>query len=55
MTIEDCMYEKGEDGIEIMFNDGSVRDISQASDMLNISILSRKVKKYYICYYRFDE
>lgn len=43
------MYSKEDDSIEIMYKDGETRDIAYASDMLNISTLSKKVKKYYIC------
>lgn len=50
--IENNMYKKEDDSIEIIYNDGSTKDIAEASDMLNISLLSRKVKKYYICYLR---
>ena len=51
-SIENNMYKKEDDSIEIIYKDGSTRDIAKASDMLNISLLSRKVKKYYICYLR---
>ena len=30
----------------------SIENIAEASDMLNISLLSKKVKKYYLCYQR---
>ena len=33
--------------------DNGVKNIAEASDMLNISLLSRKVKKYYVCFFRF--
>ena len=46
------VMEEEDDSIEIIYKDGSTRDIAKASDMLNISLLSRKVKKYYICYLR---
>ena len=52
--IENNMYKKEDDSIEIIYNDGNTQNIADASDMLNISLLSRKVKKYYICYLRFD-
>ena len=54
-TIENNMYKKEDDSIEIIYNDGSTKNIAEASDMLNISLLSRKVKKYYVCYLRFEE
>lgn len=50
--MENNMYKKEDDSIDIIYHDGSIKDIAQASDMLNISLLSRKVKKYYICYLR---
>lgn len=43
-SIENNMYKKEDDSIEIIYKDGSTRDIAKASDMLNISLLSRKVK-----------
>lgn len=41
-----------DDSIDILYNDGSIKNIAEASDMLNISLLSKKVKKYYLCYQR---
>ena len=49
-TVSTNMYNREDDRIGILFNDGSVKDISEASDMLNISLLSKEVKKYYFCY-----
>ena len=51
-SIENNMYKKEDDSIEIIYNDGSTQNIADASDMLNISLLSRKVKKYYACFFR---
>ncbi len=51
-SIEKNMYDPADDSIDIMYNDGSIENIAKASDMLNISLLSKKVKKYYICYQR---
>lgn len=51
-TIEKDMYSAEDDSIEILYEDGSTKDIAEASDMLNISLLSKKVKKYYNCYQR---
>jgi HD superfamily phosphohydrolase len=48
-TIGKDMYSKEDDSIEIMYKDGETRDIAYASDMLNISTLSKKIRKYYIC------
>lgn len=46
------MYNELDDSIDILYNDGSIKNISEASDMLNIELLSKKVKKYYFSYYR---
>lgn len=51
-VIEKDMYSKEDDSIEILYNNGTTKDIAEASDMLNMSVLSKKVKKYYICYLR---
>ena len=50
--IERNMYNPADDSIEIIYNDGSTKNIAEASDMLNISLLSRKIRKYYLCYQR---
>lgn len=46
------MYSLDDDQIEIRFNDGTTRDIIEASDMLNTSLASKKVRKHYFCYQR---
>lgn len=46
------MYSEEDDSIDILYKDGAVKDISQASDMLNIELLSKKIKKYYFAYVR---
>ena len=47
------MYDVNDDHIDILYNDGCVRDIAEASEILNVSMLSKKVRKYYLCYHRF--
>jgi HD superfamily phosphohydrolase len=46
------MYNKQDDSIDILYRDGEIKDISRASDMLNIQLLSRKIVKYYFAYLR---
>ena len=46
------MYNEADDSIDILYNDGTIKDISSASDMLNIQLLSKKVDKYYFSYLR---
>lgn len=43
--------EKG-DTIDILYNDGSVRDIAEASEILDLEALTRKPKKIYLFQYR---
>ena len=40
--------EKG--NINILFKDGTLKDIAVASDQLNVSVLSAPVTKYFLCY-----
>jgi hypothetical protein len=44
------MYKPGRDNIKILFKDGKILDIAEASDQLNISLLSKPTTKYFICY-----
>ena len=41
-------YDPRKDEIKILFNNGTLKDITLASDNLNISALSKPVKKYYL-------
>ena len=45
-------YDTSDERINILFKDGSVKDISQIDNALIHQQLSGPVKKYYICYYR---
>jgi HD superfamily phosphohydrolase len=47
-------YNSESDKINILFKDGSVRDIAEAADTLNIKNLSRPVEKFYICFPNID-
>ena len=46
--MENNAYDPRKDEIKILFNDGSLKDITKASDNLNISARSKAVKKYYL-------
>jgi HD superfamily phosphohydrolase len=39
-----------QESILIAFKDGTLRDIAEASDLPNISVMSTEVRKYFICY-----
>lgn len=43
-------YEIGIDKIGILSKNGNVMDIAEASDQLNISLLSKPTTKYFLCY-----
>ena len=43
-------YHPKKPAINILYKDGTVKDISEASDQLNISVLSQPVVKHFICY-----
>jgi hypothetical protein len=49
------MYNEFDDSIDILYNDGTVKDISEASDMLNIELLSKKIEKYYFACLNLDK
>lgn len=45
-------YSEKADSIDILYNDGSVRDIADASEILDLEALTRKPKKLYLFKYR---
>ena len=49
-NVENDAYRPDKISINILFKDGSVSDIAKASDQLNIQVLAKTVKKYYLCY-----
>lgn len=51
-TINTKMYTTLDDKISILYKDDSIKDISDASDMLNIQLLSRNIEKYFFTYYK---
>lgn len=51
-TIQKDMYDVNDDRIAILYKDGTIRDISDASEILNVALLSKKIRKYYLCYQR---
>ena len=52
-SISNYAYSDMDDRITIMDKHGNTRDIAEASDILNISVLSKTVRKYFLCYPRF--
>ena len=51
-TIQKDMYDVNDDRIAILYRDGTIRDISEASEILNVALLSKKIRNYYLCYQR---
>ena len=49
-TITNSAYSKGDDRINIIFKDGSLKDITEASDAQNLLGLSRPVQKHFLCF-----
>lgn len=45
-------YNVKDENIQILFKDGTVKDISEVDDALINAGVSAKIKKYYICYVR---
>lgn len=43
-------YNEQRENINLLMKDGSVKDVSQAADNLNIHALSEPVEKYFLCY-----
>ena len=51
--IQKDMYDVNDDHITILYKDGTMKDIADASEILNVALLSKKIRKYYLCYQRF--
>ncbi len=49
-AIENNAYNPDSDSIKIVYKTGETKDITEASDNLNIQALSKTVKKYFLCY-----
>ncbi len=47
--VENNAYDLYSDKINILFKDGKIVEIDEASDQLNISVLSKTVTKYFLC------
>ena len=48
------MYNVDDDSIGILYKNDEIRDISEASELLNVQLLSKKIRKYYLCFQRFE-
>ena len=43
-------YQAQKERINIWYKNGKIKDVSSASDQLNLKALSKTVTKYYLCY-----
>ena len=48
--VQNQAYDSSKSKINIYFKNGVIKDISEASDQLNIQALTKPVVKYFICY-----
>jgi hypothetical protein len=48
---QNTTYDPSEERINILFKNGTVKDISKVDNALIHQALASPVKKYYICYY----
>ncbi len=53
-TIQKDMYNVDDDSIGVLCKDGTVKDVAEASELLNVQLLSKKIRKYYLCYQRLE-
>jgi len=49
-AIANQAYTLDNQNINIYYKDGSVKDVTEASDQFNLRSLSNKITKYYLCY-----
>jgi HD superfamily phosphohydrolase len=49
-TLMNNMYSVKNDNIGILYKNGSLVDISEASDVLNMDVLDNTITKYFLCY-----
>lgn len=50
IPITNDIYNTTNESLKILFKDGSIKNISEASDILNTNVLEEKVTKHYLCY-----
>lgn len=48
--IDNKAYNPKKDKINLLYKDGSIVDIAEAADQLNISVLAQTVTKHFLCY-----
>lgn len=51
-SVANEIYNVDKIGINILFRNGKTKDISKSSDQLNVEVLNKTVKKWFVCYPR---
>ena len=54
-SIVNNAYDPAKDRIELLYKDGTLRDITEASDNLGIAALARPVEKFYLAWPRWSQ
>jgi hypothetical protein len=49
-SIKNNAYSPEKDKINLLYKNGTITDIAEAADQLNINALTEEVVKYFICY-----
>ena len=49
-SISNHAYSGSDEKIRILFKDGTIKDLAVASDLFNVSILTKPSVKYFLCY-----
>jgi len=49
-AISNKAYNENDEKIKILYKNGDLKDITEASDMLNVTVLTKAIKKYFFCY-----
>lgn len=52
-SIDNSAYSSEASPIKLLFKDGNVKDVADASDHFNLRALSKEVRKYFLCYPRY--
>lgn len=52
-TVRKNIYSMNDDHISIKYRNGTCKDISEASELFDVTRISHKNSKYYLCYQRF--
>ncbi len=48
--ISNYAYSADDERIQILYHNGELKDVTEASDMPDMSVLTKTVTKYWLCY-----